>query len=105
MRCGAAFTGRVNLFAEAAGLVVFDAPAIDRINAVDESITVATLAPFRPVVTGDMVATVKIIPFATHGAALKAAHRGAWRLKRRFRRAVSAAEGRASSPPCCPGSS
>ena len=37
--------------------------AIDRINGVDEAITVATLAAFKPVVDGDMVATVKIIPF------------------------------------------
>jgi molybdenum cofactor cytidylyltransferase len=73
VRSAAAFTGRVNLFAEAAGLVVVDAAAIDRINAIDESITVATLPNYRPVEDGDMIATVKIIPFATHGATLKAA--------------------------------
>jgi molybdenum cofactor cytidylyltransferase len=73
VRCAAAFTGRVNLFAEAAGLAVFDAAAIDRINAIDESVTVATLSNCRPVANGDMIATVKIIPFATHGATLKAA--------------------------------
>ena len=67
------FTGRVNLFAEAAGLAVIDAAAIDRINAVDECVTVATLAAIAPVGVGDMVATVKIIPFATPGATLKAA--------------------------------
>ncbi len=64
------FTGRVNLFAQAAGLVVVDAKAIDRVNGVDEAITVATLAPFRAVAPGDMAATVKIIPFAAPGAAL-----------------------------------
>jgi len=64
-RCAAPFTGRVNLFAEAAGLAMFDRDAIDRINAVDEAITVATLPLHRPVEVGDMVATVKIIPFST----------------------------------------
>ena len=43
----APFTGRVNLFAEAAGLALFDRGAIDRVNAVDEAITVATLPSHR----------------------------------------------------------
>ncbi len=67
------FTGRVNLFARAAGLVVVDASAIRRVNGVDEAITVATMAPYRVVAVGDMAATVKIIPFAAPGAALAAA--------------------------------
>ena len=67
------FAGRVNLFAQAAGLVVVDAKAINRVNGVDEAITVATLAPFRAVAAGDMAATVKIIPFAAPGEALAAA--------------------------------
>src|SRR5262249_7840419 len=37
---------------------------IDRLNQVDESITLATLAAYKPVVAGEMIATVKIIPFA-----------------------------------------
>jgi molybdenum cofactor cytidylyltransferase len=72
VRAAAAFTGRVNLFAEAAGLAIVDAAAIDRINAIDESVTVATLPEYRAVASGDMIATVKIIPFATGGATLKA---------------------------------
>ena len=64
------FTGRVNIFATVNGLALIDAEAIDHINVIDEAITVATLANFRPVVAGDMVATVKIIPFAAPGAAL-----------------------------------
>jgi len=67
------FTGRVNLFAEAAGLVVVGAAAIDRLNAVDEAITVATLPPHRAVEYGEMVATVKIIPFSTRDVTLEAA--------------------------------
>jgi molybdenum cofactor cytidylyltransferase len=72
VRMAAAFTGRVSLFAEAAGLAIVDAAAIDRINAIDESVTVATLPEYRAVASGDMIATVKIIPFATGGATLKA---------------------------------
>ena len=66
-----AFTGRVNLFAEAAGLVVIDAPAIERVNAICEEITAATLAPYSAVARGDMIATVKIIPFAVAGRSLE----------------------------------
>lgn len=67
-----AFTGRVNLFAAAAGLLRVDVGAIDRVNARDESITLATLPPFKPVVAGEMVATVKIIPFAVPDTVLAA---------------------------------
>jgi molybdenum cofactor cytidylyltransferase len=84
LRLERAFTGRVNLFSEKAGLVVVEAGAIARVNAVDEAITAATLAPFRAVEPGDMVATVKIIPFAvpgeTLGAAIAAAGDGAVRV-------------------------
>lgn len=67
LRAERPFTGRVNLFAQRAGLVVVDAAAIARVNAVDEAITAATLAPFRRVAVGDMAATIKIIPFAVAG--------------------------------------
>jgi molybdenum cofactor cytidylyltransferase len=76
-----AFTGRANLFAQSAGVVVVDQGGIDRFNEVDEDITLATLAPFAPVIAGKMIATVKIIPFAVSGtardAALAAAHAAA----------------------------
>ena len=39
-----AFTGRANLFAAKAGVLVVDRAAVDRINGVDEAITFATLA-------------------------------------------------------------
>jgi molybdenum cofactor cytidylyltransferase len=68
-----AFTGRANLFAGQAGVLVADKDAIDRLNRVDEAITFATLSAFKPVVEGEMIATVKIIPFATSEASLKAA--------------------------------
>ena len=64
VRVDRAFTGRANLFAEAAGVLLLDRAAIDRLNRVDPAITVATLPAFAPVVAGKMIATVKIIPFA-----------------------------------------
>ena len=64
-----AFTGRANLFAHTAGILVVDKDAIDRLNRVDEAITLATLPAYKPVVAGEMIATVKIIPFAVSGSA------------------------------------
>jgi molybdenum cofactor cytidylyltransferase len=73
VRVHRAFTGRANLFAESAGVLVVDKDAIDRLNQVDESITFATLAAYKPVVAGEMIATVKIIPFAVAEKARDAA--------------------------------
>jgi molybdenum cofactor cytidylyltransferase len=67
------FTGRANLFAETGGILLADAGAIDRINERDERITLATLPPMRRVVEGEMIATVKIIPFAVPEDALSQA--------------------------------
>jgi len=60
----AAFTGRCNHFAKEAGLAVVDHERIDALNELDESVTVATLPPFARVEPRQMVATVKIIPYA-----------------------------------------
>ena len=68
---GAPFTGRANLFAEARGLLVFDRERIDRLNLVDEAITIGTLPPFAVVEPKQMVATVKVIPFAAPDDAVK----------------------------------
>ena len=59
-----AFTGRANLFAEVKGLLVFDRERLDRLNLVDEAVTLGTLPPYAVVEPKQMVATVKIIPFA-----------------------------------------
>jgi molybdenum cofactor cytidylyltransferase len=59
-----AFTGRANLFAESKGLLVFDRDRLDRLNLVDEAVTIGTLPPYAVVEPKQMVATVKIIPFA-----------------------------------------
>jgi molybdenum cofactor cytidylyltransferase len=68
-----AFTGRANLFARSAGVLVVDKETVDRLNRIDEAITLATLPAYKPVVAGEMIATVKIIPFAVSAAARDAA--------------------------------
>ncbi len=77
-----AATGRVNLLADAPGLLVLDTAAIDRLNALDESITIATLPNHTLVTAREMLATIKIIPFAVPGPVLAVAEamlRGAGR--------------------------
>src|SRR5215510_1445631 len=73
VRVDRAFTGRANLFAETAGVLVVDKTAIDCLNLIDESVTFATLSAYKPVVAGEMIATVKIIPFAVSGGVRDAA--------------------------------
>jgi molybdenum cofactor cytidylyltransferase len=69
----AAFTGRCNHFASEAGLAVIDHERIDALNELDESVTVATLAPFARVAPRMMVATVKVIPYAAPRTAVSRA--------------------------------
>lgn len=59
-----AATGRVNIFSDMDGVFTVDKALVDAINRVDPDVTLATLAEFAPVIEGQMVATVKIIPFA-----------------------------------------
>ena len=70
IRIAEAFTGRANLFAERAGVLTVEAGAIDAVNRIDEAITIATLANHAAVAAGQMLATVKIIPFAAPERAL-----------------------------------
>jgi hypothetical protein len=42
-----------NLFARNAGVLVVDKNAVDRLNRIDEAITLATLPAFKPVVAGE----------------------------------------------------
>lgn len=60
----AAFTGRANLYAESAGIVVYDPARLDAFNLVDEAVTLAMVPPFQAVEAGQMIATLKIIAFA-----------------------------------------
>ncbi len=71
LRVAEAFTGRCNLFAERPGLLEIDVAAVDAINGVHEALTAATLAQHAPVAAGQLVATIKIIPFAAPRVALE----------------------------------
>ncbi len=73
VRIGAAFTGRTNLYATTDGIAVIVAGTVDALNAIDESLTLATVAPFSRVARGQMLATIKIIPFAAPRVAVEAA--------------------------------
>lgn len=101
LRPEAPFTGRCNLFAEAAGVFVAEPAGIDAVNAVDEAITVATLPSFRPVAAGEMVATVKIIPYAVAAAPLSG--RSGPSPRRRCGSRPTGWPGSAWSRRCCPG--
>ena len=63
-------TGRSNLFAMHDGVLRVNANQIDAVNQVDEAVTVATLPNWRKVQHGEMIGTVKIIPFAVPRAVL-----------------------------------
>lgn len=60
----APFTGRANLHAACHGLALVDAGRVRALNRLHESLTLATVAPFAMVEAREMVATVKVIPFA-----------------------------------------
>ena len=68
-----AATGRVNLTAEVPGLLRVNSAMINRLNTIDESLTIGTLPDFSVVAPRDLVATVKIIPFAVPGNVLAVA--------------------------------
>ena len=68
-----AATGRVNLAAETAGVLLVDGAKIDRLNGVDEALTIGTLPDGAVVAKRDLVATVKIIPFAVPGTLVQVA--------------------------------
>ena len=66
----AAFTGRANLFAACSGLADFDTARLDQFNLVDEAVTLAAVPRYEPVEPGQMIATLKIIPFAVKRSVL-----------------------------------
>ena len=70
-----ASTGRVNLHAAEAGLLRVNTKIINAINAIDPSVTLATLPDFTVCQAGAMVATVKIIPFAAPLSAVEKAEK------------------------------
>ena len=68
-----AFTGRANLHSSVYGLVVVDYDRVDAINHIHESLTLATLPPHSVVTPKQMLATVKVIPFAVKHSVLQRA--------------------------------
>ena len=68
-----AATGRVNLSAEVPGLLRIDAAAIDRLNTIDEALTVGTLPDYAVVARKDLVATIKVVPLSVPGKVLAVA--------------------------------
>lgn len=77
VRAGMPFTGRVNFFADAAGLCLIDRDSVDRFNLVDETIAMSTIEPSTVVDAEQLIATVKIIPFAVRREVLDACARQA----------------------------
>nr|WP_316654321.1 molybdopterin-binding/glycosyltransferase family 2 protein [uncultured Gellertiella sp.] len=59
-----ASTGRVNIHATVNGLFTADRDTVNRLNRIDPAITFACLESHVPVMAGEMVGTVKIIPLA-----------------------------------------
>jgi molybdenum cofactor cytidylyltransferase len=87
LRLTEAFTGRVNVVAEAAGIVEINIRAIEALNSVDPMITLATVPQYARVSPGMLVGTVKIISYGVAEAALaRAADLG--RAGLRIRRAA-----------------
>jgi molybdenum cofactor cytidylyltransferase len=68
VRVTAPGVGRANLIAEAAGPLRLNVPVLERVNNIDEGITVATLREHTVVHRGQLVALVKIIPFGIPAA-------------------------------------
>lgn len=65
-------TGRANVVSGVDGVLRVDAAAIAAVNAIDEAVTVATLPDYARIARGQMVATVKIIPFGAPRAVVEA---------------------------------
>ena len=73
LRIGKAATGRVNIHAEVPGVLEVDAARVDRVNALDPMVTLATLPRWQRVAAGSMVATVKIISYAVEEGSVRGA--------------------------------
>jgi molybdenum cofactor cytidylyltransferase len=67
------FSGRVNLIAQTGGILRVTANDITTFNAVDEAITIATLPDYARVHKDTLLATIKIIPYATSSDHVRAA--------------------------------
>ena len=66
-----AFTGRANILANESGLLVINEEKIRKFNKISNSITIATLQNNCIVHKGEMIATIKIIPFSIMEKSIK----------------------------------
>lgn len=83
--------GRVNLHARVDGLVMVQPEAIAAANLATDGVGISTVPPLSPVSAGDMVATIKIIPYAVPRQDLAAAAQALLPLSvRRWRDGLSA---------------
>lgn len=70
VRLSAAATGRINIYAPARGILRIDRDMMRAINMVDEGITLASVQHNQLLETGDMIATLKIIPYSVTKTAI-----------------------------------
>ena len=70
LKSNPASTGRVNLIADEDGIFQIDTKKVIEINLIDEAMTLATLPTNSRVRAGQLVATVKIIPFSVSDRSL-----------------------------------
>lgn len=68
-----AATGRANIMSTLHGVALIDAGRINQLNLIDESLTVATVSEYQVVGAEQMLATVKVIPYAVERRVLDAA--------------------------------
>ena len=73
------FTGRCNIRTTRHGLLSVNRDGIDQINRVHESVTIATLPHLAHIKPEEMIATIKIIPFAVEAATLESCRTAAQR--------------------------
>ena len=73
LRVAAPFTGRANLYAETAGILRVDVDIVNRLNGLDEALTLATLPDYSRVAPRQMLGTVKVIPYGAPEATVSAA--------------------------------
>ncbi len=71
LTASAARTGRCNIVSACDGVVEINATALTAANLISETVTIATLADKQAVKAGQIVATVKIIPFAAAADVVK----------------------------------
>ena len=62
--------GRADLYANHAGVLLVDRHLVDAINRIDERLAIATLPPYRKVTAGDLVSSIKMMPYGIDRAAL-----------------------------------